>query len=74
MIDIASFNKSLKTYWIKEYLGIEKSSSWKNNILDFELQPYGGRVVLLGNLHKKDMHDVFKKSLKSGLSPPLMRN
>lgn len=61
MIDIASFNKPLEAYWIKESLSIENSSSWKS-ILDLELQPYGGKVVLLGKLNKKDMHNIFKKS------------
>ena len=29
MIDIESFNKSLKSSWIKKYLDPENSSSWK---------------------------------------------
>ena len=73
MIDIASFNKSLKAYWIKEYFNTNNGSSWKW-IFDLELQPYGGKAVLLGNLNKKDVQDLIKTSdlfikkfLKSGL-------
>ena len=29
MIDILSFNKSLKATWIKKYLDIENGDSWK---------------------------------------------
>ena len=32
MIDIESFNKSLKSSWIKKYLDPENSSSWKSFI------------------------------------------
>ena len=46
MIDIASFNKSLKAFYTNN------GSSWKS-IFDLELQPYGGKAVLLGNLNKK---------------------
>ena len=53
MIDIASFNKSLKAYWINEYFNTNNGSSRKS-IFDLELQPYGGKAVLLGNLNKKD--------------------
>ena len=57
MIDIAS---SL-VYWIKEYFNTNNSSSWKS-IFDLELQPYGGKAVLLGNLIKKDIQDLIKTS------------
>lgn len=60
MIDIASFNKPLEAYWIKESLSIENSSSWKS-ILDLELQHYGGKMVLLGKPNKQDMHNIFQK-------------
>ena len=29
---------------------------------DLELQPYGGKAVLLGNLNKKDIQDLIKTS------------
>ena len=61
MIGIASFDKSLKAYWIKEYFNANNGSSWKS-IFDLELQPYGGKAVLLGNLHKKDIQDLIKTS------------
>lgn len=63
MIDIASFDKSLKAYWIKEYFNTNNGSSWKS-IFDLELEPYGGKAVLLGNLHKKDINkkDLIKTS------------
>ena len=35
-IDIESFNKSLKSSWIKKYLDPENSSSWKS-FFDLEL-------------------------------------
>ena len=49
MIDIESYNKSLKSFWIKKYLDIENSSGWKS-FFDLELQSYGGKAIFLGNL------------------------
>ena len=76
MIDIESFNKSLKTSWIKKYLDTENSSSWKS-FFDLELRPYGGKEIFLGNLSRKDMRSLIqvsdpfllKKFLKSGRKP-----
>ena len=53
MIDIESFNKSLKSSWIKKYLDPENSSSWKS-FFDLELQSNGGKTLFLGNLTRKD--------------------
>ena len=61
MIDILSFNKSLKATWIKKYLDTENGGSWKI-FFDAELQRYGGKLAILGNLNSKDMHSVIKVS------------
>ena len=61
MIDILSFNKSLKATWIKKYLDTENEGSWKI-FFDAELQRYGGKLAILGNLNPKDMHSVIKVS------------
>ena len=50
MIDIASFNRSLKATRIKECLGKENCGSWKS-FFDSELDKYGGEVTLTGNLN-----------------------
>ena len=49
MLDIASFNKSLKTVWVKKYLDPESSSKWKC-FFDLQLRKYGGSVVPKGTL------------------------
>ena len=61
MIDIASFNKSLKGYWIIEYFNTNNASSWKSTF-DLELQPYRGKAVVLGNLNKKG-HTRFNQNI-----------
>ena len=61
MIDIESFNKSLKSSWIKKYLDIENSSSWKI-FFDLELQSYGGKALFLGKLNRKDVRFSIKVS------------
>ena len=78
MIDIASFNRSLKATWIKKYLDKENCGSWKS-FFDSELEKYGGEVTLTGNLNTKDSRNIIKvsdpfseKSLKSG-QKPIMR-
>ena len=53
MIDITSFNRSLKTILIKKYLDAENQGSWKK-YFDLELRKYGGEVTFAGNLNKKD--------------------
>ena len=53
MVDIATFNKPLKTTWIKKYLDGSNHGKWKE-FFDFELQKYGGKLVCNGNLNKRD--------------------
>ena len=61
MIDILSFNKSLKATWIKKYLDTENGGSWKI-VFDAELQRYRGKSAILGNVNPKDMHNIVKVS------------
>jgi len=61
MIDIASFNRSLKATWIKKYLDKENRGSWKR-FFDSELEIYGGEVTLTGNLNIKDSRNIIKVS------------
>ena len=59
MIDIASFNRSLKAKWIKRYLDKENCGRWKS-FFDLELEKYGGEVILTGNLDIKGSRNVIK--------------
>jgi len=61
MIDIASFNRSLKATWIKKYLDKENWGSWKR-FFDSEFEKYGGEVTLTGNLDIKDSRNIIKVS------------
>ena len=45
MIDIFSFNKSLKASWIKKYLDVNNKGSWKA-FFDLEFRQFGGDVIL----------------------------
>ena len=63
MIDIASFNKALKSVWIRKYL--DESNKWKWKLFcDAELEKVGGQTVFSGNLDVKD-----SKKLANNLSP-----
>ena len=53
MIDLISFNKALKSTWVKKYLDPENHGKWKLS-LDWQLQHYGGLVVFRGNLNRHD--------------------
>ena len=57
--DIMAFNKSLKIAWIVKYISDDCKSKWKT-FWDFYLSKWGGRLVFLGNLGKKDAskHDI----------------
>ena len=57
MIDITTFNKSLKATWIKKYLNTENCSKWKV-FFYLELATYGGNAVFKGNLNKKDIDNL----------------
>ena len=61
LIDIASFNRSLKATWIKKYLDKENCGIWKS-LFDSELDKYGGEVTLTGNLNIIDSRNIIKVS------------
>ena len=61
MIDIESFNKSLKTTRIKKYLDQGNQAKWKA-FLELELQPYGNDAFFSFNLKKEDLNRYFKIS------------
>ena len=63
MIDISSFNKALKSVWIRKYLDESNKGKWKL-FFDAELEKLGGQTVFRGNLEIKD-----SKKLANNLSP-----
>ena len=54
MIDLESFNKALKSTWVKKYLDPENHGKWKY-FFDSELQFFGGSAVFRGNLKQDDL-------------------
>ena len=65
MIDIQSFNKSLKMKWVQGYLNDDNHGKWKL-FLDFHLQRCGGKLVFLSNLKPQDV-------LQLNLRDPFLR-
>ena len=59
MIDITSFNKALKSIWIKKYLDRNNCGKWKL-FFDSELEQLGGSIVFSGNLNLKDTKRISK--------------
>ena len=53
MIDLCSFNKSLKTTWVKKYLDKTNHGKWKF-LFDLELENYGRDLIFRGNLNVSD--------------------
>ena len=53
MIDLFSFNKSLKTTWVKRYLDASNKGKWKS-LFDLDLQNYGHKDIFLCNLKVED--------------------
>ena len=53
MIDLCSFNKSLKTAWVKKYLDTTNHGKWKF-LVDLELENYGRDLIFRGNLNVSD--------------------
>ena len=54
MIDINSFNKALKSIWVKKYLDNDNHGKWKL-LLDSEIHDLGGDVIFKGNLNNNDL-------------------
>ena len=61
MIDIESFNKGLKTTWVKKYTDVNNHGKWKH-FFDLELRNYGGSAFFSGNLSKKDLSKYVNSS------------
>ena len=61
MIDLISFNKSLKTSWIQKYLDSTNNGKWKA-FFDLALQNYTHGNVFTGNLNIKDTITLIKVS------------
>ena len=54
MIDLESFNKALKSTWVKKYLDPENHGKWKY-FFDSELQHFGGLAIFRDNLKQDDL-------------------
>ena len=61
MIDIISFNKSLKAVWVKKYPDNENCGHWKL-FFDEELKKCGGKAIFRGNLNKTDTSNLIRVS------------
>ena len=59
MIDIKSFNKALKSAWVKTYIDKDNHGKWKL-FLDFEPQELGGADTFKSNLNTKDLLNLYK--------------
>ena len=58
MIDIKSFNRALKSTWVKKYLDNDNHSRWKLPF-DSEIHDFGGDVIFKGNLNKNDLQSLY---------------
>ena len=54
MLDLNSFTKALKLFWVRKYLNENYSGKWKL-LFDFQLDDYGGVDFFRGNLDRKDV-------------------
>ena len=61
MIDISSFNKSLKTTWIKKYLDNNNKGKWKI-FFDIALKNYGCQNFFSYNLNVRDTSSTIATS------------
>ena len=61
MIDLISFNKSLKTTWIKKYLDNDNYGKWKI-FLDIVLKKYGCQSFFSYNLNASDISKLIETS------------
>ena len=55
MIHLISFNKALKSTWVKKYVDPEYHGKCKY-LFEWQLHQYEGPAIFRGNLNKEDMH------------------
>ena len=53
MVDLQSFNISLKIKWIKDYLDDNNKGKWKSFVNHY-LEKHGGKLVFSANLKRQD--------------------
>ena len=63
-----SYNKSLKTTWVRKYLDDKSGGKWKL-FFERELWKYGGKLLFRGNLNRRDTAETIHvtNSFISGL-------
>ena len=61
MVDIISFNKSLKAVGVKKHLHNENCGHWKL-FFDAERKKKGGKAIFRGNLNKTDTSNLIRVS------------
>ena len=54
MIDIQSFNQSLKMKWVKGFLDDDNQAKWKS-FFNYYLERQGGNLVFSSNLKRQDV-------------------
>ena len=59
MIDLCSFNKSLKTTWVKKYLDTTNNGKFKF-LFDLELENYGRDLIFRGNLNFSETKEILE--------------
>ena len=57
MLNLKSFNRSLKFTWIQKYLNDESHEKWKV-LIDYYLKQLGGKLIFSGNLRKDDISHI----------------
>ena len=74
MLDIKTFNGSLKSIWIKKYLDIKNTGKWKL-VFDFYLAKHSGKKLFAGNLNLEDVRYLnIKEDFLKESPPHLGRN
>ena len=46
MVDLSSFNKSLKTTWMRKSLDTSNHGKWKE-FVELDLEKYGGNLIFI---------------------------
>ena len=54
ILDLNSFKKALKLFWVRKHLNENNSGKWKL-LFDFQLEDYGGAEFFRANLDRKDV-------------------
>ena len=73
MIDMQSFNTSLKVKWVQNYFNTDNNGKWIS-VFDYYLKIHGGKLLFQRNLKQKDLPKLKDPFLRESIELWIVTN